>query len=280
MKNTLMMDPRAPKIVRMYELALKRAASRYAADVLPFTPKTSTPKITIHGTKYSLSTDGGPLGDRADDHDQDDYGGRLIGPDPTANKWRYLWVYDTEKQVVAMWRVSDGNEKVRMRASTAGMQIASLEKKGQLNRVAHNEFRAIETDMDRREVQLLEDMASAIEENKSRAEKQLDGLLQKYFKVNVLPKLESMLAAVAKGVTPIGFKPSGPALDGDEAWLLRQKSSHVLGLVLKRDMNEGKVIEWLTSQGFDTSLVHNQSIEWAIGDIADMAAEKYLPPGP
>ena len=274
------MDPKAPKIVRRYMEAPARVVERYAAAVLPFKARPGVPTFKVRGDKYVLSTDGGPLGDREDDADQPSYGGRLIGPDPNANKWRYLWAYDTEKQIVAMWRISDGSEKVEMPARSAGAYIVRLEKRGQLNRVTTAEFRAIRSEMEHQEDEAIKSMQETLDAAKGAAEKQLDGLVRAYFEKEALPVLQRGLSDVRDGATPIGFKPMGPAAQGDEAWLLRQKSSHVLGQVFRREMDVDKVIGWLVRQGFDPFRVHDQAIDWAIGDVQDMAAEKYLPPRP
>lgn len=264
------MDPKAPKVVE-----------RYAAAVLPFKAKPSVPKLAIRGDKYVLSTDGGPLGDRMDDDTAESpFGARIIRPDSAANKWRYLWAYDTDKQIVVMWRISDGSEKVWMPAKSAGHYIVRLEKRGQLNRVSHSDFRIIETEMSHREEDTIRALQKSIEEAKTTAERQLDKLVRAYFEKVALPKLQRGLADVRSGATPIGFKPFGPALEGDEGWLLRQKSSHILGAVFRREMDVEKVINWLVQQKFDPSFVDPQAIEWAIGDIRDEAADKYLPPRP
>jgi hypothetical protein len=262
------MDPKAPKVM-----------ARFAAAVLPFKPKPKVPTTTIRGDKYVLSTFGGMLGDREDD-EASMFGGRLIGPPPGANKWCYLWVYDTERQVVAMWRASDGDEKYHGSPRSATSYIVMLDKRGQLNRVTNAEFRVIESEMRQREDAAIKSMQQTLEEAKSEAERSLDDYIRTFFEKFVLPKLLRGLSDVKSGATPIGFRPFGPAAEGDAAWLLRQKSSYVLGEVFKREMDPEKVVMWLEGQGFNVGIVHNQAIDWAIGDVRDEAAERYLPKAP
>lgn len=247
---------------------------------MPLRPRAGVPTVTIGGRKYVLSTDGGALGDRMDDAAlQEEYGPRVIMPDPTANKWRYLWAYDTDRQTLTMWRVSDGSEKVSGSAKSEQARIVALEKKGQLNRVTRQEFTEIHREMRRREDDAIKAMQKWVESMKSEATRQLDVLVREYFDKQVLPKLRKELKDVQSGVTPIGFKPFGRALEGDPVWLLRQKSSHVLGEVFRRYMSENKVEAWIKAQGFDLNLVGIQDLSWAIDDIRDEAV-RYLPDRP
>lgn len=252
-----------------------------AGAVVPFKPKSGVLTIPIGGRKYVLSTDGGPLGDREDDDLMGDspLGARLIRPPSGADKWRYLWCFDTDRKTLTMWRVSDGNEKLSMSASSAQAKIVALEKKGQLNRVTHDEFSKVEREMREREQDQLAAMQMYVESMKSDATKQLDRLVRDYFEETVLPKLLRGLKAVRNGVTPIGFRPFGPATEGDAAWLLRQKSSHVMGEVFRVEMPEPKVEAWIRAKGFDLELVGNQDLQWAIDDVRDSAAQ-YLPERP
>ena len=255
--------------------------ARTAGDVVPFKPRPGVPTLTIGGRKYVLSTDGGPLGDREDDASMEEspLGARLIKAPEGANKWRYLWAYDTDRQTIAMWRVSDGNEKLDDSARSQQGRIVALEKKGQLNRVTSGEFRAIEKEMRRREDEALRQMQESLEEAKSGAERRLGALVGEYFDGKVLPLLLRGLEDVQRGVVPIGFKPFGPAEDGDEAWLLRQRSSHVMGKLFQRLMTVDQVEAWLIEQGFDLGMVDPQSVQWAIDDVRDRAVE-YLPARP
>lgn len=260
------MDPLAPRV-----------AARFAGEVVKLVPKPHGPKVEIGGHHYVLSTDSGPLaGDLAERFEAPEGGARVIGPPEHANKWKFLWAYDTDNQVLAMWRVSDGDEKVWESAKHAGSTIVKLDKKGQLNRVGGSEFHQIEAWMHKRTEETIEALKESVEANKDATEKELDRLVREYFEKHVAHHMERALADVAKGATPIGFKPHDPK--AQHVSLVRQASVYVIGQILKRMMSEAKVEEYLRQHKFDTAAVHNQALEWAIGDVRDEAFEKYLPP--
>ena len=255
---------------------MHRVVSRVAGNVVPLRPN-SGPKLEIGGKHYALSTDSGPLmGDLAEDFTPSEGGARIIHPPENANKWRYLWAYDTDAQVLAMWRVSDGDEKVWENAKHAGAQIVKLSKKGQLNRVGNAEFKHIESHMQKRNHETIESLKKIVEDNKHAEEKQLDVLVREYFEEHVVNLIEHSISNIKRGVTPIGFK----AYDhkGEVVSVERQATIYVVSSVIKKEMTIEKVEAFLRSKGFDLDSVHNQSIEWAIGDVQDAAMEKYLPP--
>jgi hypothetical protein len=261
-----------------------RVVRRFLAGVVvPFKPKPGVPVLAIGGRKYALSTDGGPLGDREDDEDVGwfgDTGARIIRPPPGTNKWRYLWAYDTNRQMLTMWRVSDGSEKLHDSAHSQQGRIVALEKKGQLNRVTSAEYTAIEKEMRRREDDTMQAMKESLAAAKTDAQKRLDVLVAQYYDEQILPRLTRALDAVHAGVVPLGFKPFGDAADGDPASLLRQRCTYVMGQVFQREMTVERVEEWLTEQDFPFSLVDPQDIDWAIDDVQDAAYTDLLPPRP
>src|SRR5271167_4401196 len=91
-----------------------RVAARFAAEVVQLRPQAVPgPKLEIGGHHYALSTDSGPLmGDIAEALTPQGEGGARLIHSPGSNRWRYLWAYDTDNDVVAMWRASDGDEKL------------------------------------------------------------------------------------------------------------------------------------------------------------------------
>jgi len=260
------MDPLAPRV-----------AQRFAGEVVKLVPKPHGPQIEINGKHYVLSTDSGPLmGDLAEKQEPSEGGARIISPPEHANKWRYLWAYNTDEQVLAMWRVSDGDEKVWENAKHAGSQIIRLDKKGQLNRVKAQEFHAIVAWMRKKTQEVLEALKESVEANKDDAEKALDVLVREYFDKHVKHHIEKGLADVARGAHPFGFKPYDPK--AEHVSIDRQASVYVISQILKKEMAEPKVEAWLRQHKFDMNAVHNQALEWAIGDVRDAAFEKYLPP--
>lgn len=274
--------------IQLFQDALlaRNVLVRYAGAVVPFKPKTGVPYETIAGRRYVLSTDGGPLGDRDDPNDMgwmgrsDGEGGgaRIIDVPQTGSKFKYLWAYDTDKQYVAMWRVTDGNEKFGGRASSEQARIVRLDKKGQLNRVTHEEFRKIEMEMRKREDDTMRALQKSIEDNKDEATKLVDQYVREFFDKYVESKLNRALDAVERGATPMGFKPFGPG-ESDPEWRKRQMASHVLGQIFQREMTLDKVEEYLRGRGIDVEAA-GQWVNWAIDDVRDAAAEKFLPPRP
>ena len=124
-----------------------KIAIRFAGEVVELRPKAAPgPKLTIGGKHYALSTDSGPLmGDLAEIlTPEENSGGARVIHGPGGNKWRYLWAYDAENDTVAMWRASDGDEKLYDTGKHAGTYLVRLTKKGQLNRVTPQEFKAID----------------------------------------------------------------------------------------------------------------------------------------
>lgn len=257
--------PRPENVVRRF----------LAGPVVPFKPRVLGPKISIGGTKYALSTDGGILGDREDDAAMaEQYGERVIMPGPEADKWRYLWAYDTDKQVVAMWRVSDGSEKHWGPARSASATIAKLDKKGQMNRVSTADFAKIDAFMKAREKEHEESLRQFLEESKDGRQKAIDRELAAIW-AKLLPKLKAELAAVAQGATPIGFKPFRPEN------VERQAATYVIGEFFRRNLDIEDVLKTLTAKipSLDPELAgHYQDVVWAIDDLRDRSYETLLPP--
>lgn len=252
---------------------IRRVAARYleAGPVVPFTPKVRIPTVTVAGKKYALSTDGGPLGDREDDDlEESPLGARVIRV-PAGNKWKYLWVYDTDKRILAMWRVSDGNEKLQGSANTYQHYIFRLEKKGQLNRVSNAEYRKIDTLMQRQADQVQDAMLREVEEGKSGEIREVDLLVREFFDKYVASKIQAALRGIAQGATPLGFKPFGDPED-----LLRQKSSFIFGQIVQREMSIPKVVDYLRDKGVDVEEA-GQWIDFAVQDVIEIEQDRLLP---
>lgn len=246
-----------------------------AGKVVPFQPKPGVPTLAIGGKRYVLSTDGGMLGDREDDAAlQQELGDRVIMPPADANKWRYLWAYDTDKQVVAMWRVSDGSEKHWGPARGDTQTILKLDKKGQLNRVPTAEFSKIEAHMKTTEKEHEAALVQIIEENKGERERAIDRELAAMWK-KLAPQLMAELAAVKQGAVPLGFKPFRP--EGVE----RQAATFVIGQFFQRHFDYNKTVKALAAKipTLNPELAgHYQDVMWAIDDLRDKQYEELLPP--
>lgn len=227
--------------------------------------------ITIAGRKYVLSdysAMGGP-----EDLEQLQGGARVIVGPLHGSKWKYLWVYDTERQIVAMWRVTDGNEKYWGSARSAGPLIAKLEKKRHLNRIEHDEFLKIKREMDKRADDNERAMLQTIRDNESEFDKRVNQLVEQYFDRKVRPEIERVVSSIHGGVTPLGFRPYSP--DNLE----RQKTVHVMGQVFERVFSFELLEKYLDEQGISlNSPSEVQQVDWARSEIMQRAYDEFLPP--
>lgn len=241
-----------------------RTIYRQAGMVVPFAPRVpkNTHTILIAGVKYVLSTYWpGVMGDIAEDPPEMEGGPRVIrqeGMDP----WKYLWAYDTDKQVLAMWRVSDGNNKEWGNARTAGRTIVALEKKGQLNRVDNTQFRRIEAEMLKLEQEQEASLQRWVEESKDGFQHRVDVLVQEYFDKSVRPVMDRAVANVEAGVIPIGFK----AIEGGFP-VQRQMKSYVTGRVYETLFTLDKIDAYVQSKGVDLESGDIQATQWAQGEV-------------
>ena len=232
-----------------------------AGDVIPFRPPVrNTHTITIAGTKYLLS-DYWP--DMMTGDDEPNTGGAQVIRLPSdSSPWKYLWVYDLDKQTLTMWRVTDGNEKEHRLARSAQALIVHLDKKGQLNRVPHNQYAVIERDMAHRADAHMKALEAWVEELKTDTQRDVDELVREYFAQSVRPVADKALAEVETGVIPFGFKliPGG---FGPE----RQMKAFVIGQVYDRLFNLDKIDAYVKAQGVDLDLVDPQATQWAQQDV-------------
>jgi hypothetical protein len=254
-----------------------RVVARYAGVVVPLRPKPGVHLETIAGRKYVLSTDGGPLGDHAE---APEWAGdaRIVDLGRPENKWRFLWVYDLDRKQVAMWRVTDGNNKEWGADSHYTTKIVQLDRKGQLNRVSRTEFDAIEREMIRREDAHIRNIEESIEESKSEYQRQIDKYALEYFERIVAPKIQRAVNGVMAGAIPLGFEPEGPGVD-DERARTRQMCAYVVGQILKHELSEDKVASYIRHHGVDPYDPNedSQAVYWALGDLRDEAYKRFLP---
>ena len=253
------------------EIVLRRFL---AAEVLPFVGKhVKNPHvIKIHGVKYFLSDDGGPLGSAEDQVEWQGEAKIILGPG--TGKFKYLWVYDTDKQLVVMWRAHDGNEKVWERASSMQAKIVRLDKKSQINRVDHKTFLIIEREMKKAADQNEASLKQWSKELESDFQKRVNELVQQYFDGQVRPDIERSLAAVESGAIPFGYKPFGDPADQKRHMMTKAMSD-----VMSRKFTEPVVEKWLSEQGIDLSdpMVDSQAAQWAVSEIMYAAYDEYLP---
>lgn len=256
----------APELKRRYPewesiVAHVRSRGRVAGNLVDFR---KTPTIKIQGRTFVLSTYGDAMGDAADNRDEDapEGGARLIRMRPS-NPWRYLWAYDPDQHLVAMWRVSDGDEKTAGRDSSFTRELAMLEKRKQLNRVDRASFDLISRYMRKQNDDTLESLRKHIEENASEEEKKIAPLLRDYFKKKVEPEFQKLMKRWESGVKPFGFKP-----DHDSAFpVQRQLASWTSHMVMKDVWTLDLLEKYVEDQGVNMALLGNQDVDFAMKDI-------------
>lgn len=242
----------------------RASAGRRAGVVVPFSPRVpkNTHTILIAGVKYVLSTYWpGVMGDISDDIPETEGGARVIRQDDM-DPWKYLWAYDTDKQILAMWRASDGNNKEWGNARGATRTIVMLEKKGQLNRVDNAQFRRIEAEMSRLERESEASLEKWVDELKDGFQRRVDVLVQEYFDKEVRPVMDRAVASVNAGAVPIGFR----ATDGGFS-VERQMKSFVTSNIYNNLFNLDKIDAYVQSHGVDLESGDNQATQWAQGDV-------------
>lgn len=238
--------------------------AKTAGDVIPFTGRAprNPHTVTLSGGKYVLSThSGGMMGDLAELPEESAEGARVIHVRP-GDPWKYLWAYDTDHQVLAMWRVSDGNEKEYGSASSQTALLVKLDKKGELNRVTGAQFRAIETAMRAQEEAHTRALEQWVEENKTTPQRDVDALVREYFDDRVRPAMDRAVRDVEQGVAPLGFKASPGGFPVE-----RQMKAYVTGKLYEKLFDLDSVDAYVKSKGVDQDTIDNQATQWARDDV-------------
>jgi hypothetical protein len=263
---------------RRLRVETDKAWSKLAAEVLPFPQKLPTgPHIKIRGKKYYLSDHMGfVLNDPDGPGPLDEQEGGARFHDMGGNKWRYLWVLDVDKDLVAMWRVSDGDEKAGGRARSYTSDIRHLDKKRQLNRVSTAEFKMIERDMQRRYREALADLKRYISETETDYQKVVNDATREYTKKFVIPKVVQALQAVDRGVIPMRFKFS-PNLEQHGITREHQMKTRAIDGVMMSLLTPQAVDRYLKAKGLYDENEDNQASYWAINDVREELVDRYYP---
>lgn len=234
------------------------------SEVVPFSGK---PTITIKGSKYVLS-DYWPAMDVT-------AAAKLVevekGP-----RYRYLWVYDTDRKNLVMWRVSDGDEKVNDHGAN-NPTIYVLDKRKQLNRVSHEKYLEVSKFMGNRNEEFVEALIARAKALSSDFEKQSYQLLLGWLDNNVRPNLERRISDLEKDIFPLGFKVNDRLLghhnkqDQARNWLV---SKALEGFTVEKAYTiVSKIV------GFDAGDppegIDNQAVQWAWSDVVQEFQEEY-----
>lgn len=255
----------------------KVVAKRFleAGGVIKMPTRPKVPVLTIKGRKYALSDYWNMSDDLAGMGSMDDPGkAKLI--DVGGNRFRYLWVYDTERGRVAMWRHGDGDNKFDDRASSSTHYIYTLEKKGQLNRVSHQEFVEVERFMSNRYDDTLKNLKEYLAEIATEWDAQVKKILEDWFESKIEPIIKRRLSELASGVIPFGFKVNEAMLAHKSAE--EQAKTFIVSDSLKGFTQE-KAYEIVSKEvGYDAyEPPHgdSQAVQWAWSDLVGEVYDRY-----
>lgn len=252
----------------------KRVAERFkTANVVPFKPKKpSGPTLLISGRKYVLS-DYFPMLSGLAEEQTAPGGARLITTGPP--RFSYLWAYDTDKKFVAMWRVSDGDEKAGGSASHYTSDVVALERKGQLNRVTHEEFRAIERYMSEQYHDTMAALKKYIAENANEWDKEAKEIAKELFEEKFLPRILAKFHEVEQGVTPLGFKVNEHMLSHRSP---EDQAKMFVSQPILKDYTLQAVDEFAKKKGIDPDNPPGdiQALDWGRHEVLDEFYEKFF----
>lgn len=251
--------------------------TKRAGRIIEFPGGREPPKarktITIQGEKYALSDDPGDFM-RVDEDEGDGDGARLVrGPSPT-DPYRFLWVYDTDRRNIHMWRVTDGNEKASGFDSEFRAKIVALDRVGELNRVQTDQLRAIAREMNRRADEQFKSLQQFVDSQKDAYQHLVDEAAREVFEREIAPRIERRLDEIEQGVIPLGFKVNDRILEHvDEQ---RQVRHFVIGQEMERyttDLIEAEV----RRRGADPDAPGHdiQAAYWALHDVQAQAWERF-----
>lgn len=230
--------------------------------------------ITIGGEKYALSDDPGDFMRQMTPEEDDGEGAQLIQGPAHEEPYRFLWVYDTERRDVYMWRVTDGNHKVSGSDSELRSKIVELDRVGEMNRVTREQFQAIAREMDRRENETFRALQEFVDDNKDDFQRLVDQAAQDVFDDEIAPEIERRLDEVDNGVVPFGFQVNERLLDHhDEHEQMRQ-------FVINRGMERYTVAlieDEVRRRGGnpDDPNVDVQAAYWAMHDVMSQAGDRF-----
>lgn len=252
---------------------IQRVAARYLdANVVPFKPKKpSGPTLLISGRKYVLSDYWPFFSDMVGEPQEG--GARLIMNEP---RFSYLWAFDTEKKTVGMWRVSDGDEKVVGSASSHTSEIIALDRKGQLNRVTHEEFRAIERFMRDKQDDTLKSMKKYLESVADDWDREAKKLAQELFDERFLPRILAKFREIENGVKPLGFKVDPHRLEHRSA---DDQARMFVAMQILKDFKLDALDAFVKTKGIDPDNPPGdiQALDWGLKDVLDEFYEKFFP---
>lgn len=260
----------------------ERLAELYltAGKVVPFPgSRASGPTVKIRGNQYVLSSDSGPLAGDLEDPIETQEGQAQLVRGPSRGKYKFLWVYNVDRQEISMWRASDGNEKVHSPARVMTQDILRLDKKRQLNRVGTKEYNEIRKYMDDLASDQLKRLNRTIRMTEGEFQKAVNKGVLEFFNKQFRAKVESAIKEVESGVVPFDFKVRDSLLD----YVSKedQLKEHAIRSALK-DFGVATAESYLRAKGLpvDSPKVDIQATEWAVQELIPHIYDEYLEGAP
>jgi hypothetical protein len=262
-----------------YYTRLKKMESdvnRTAGRVLDFGRRSVRPKhsIKINGNTYALSDYAGAALSIPDDEGEgDSEGARLIRGPAHGQPYRYLWVYDSDRGDLGMFRVTDGSEKVWGKADRMVREIMLLDRKGELNRVSNAEARSITRAMRKKEDDAVRDLRSWAKELETDYQQFVNQVAADVFESEIVPEIEGRMADLRSGVVPFGFQVNENLIQHGKD-MASQMQGHVLNQVLEK-FTTAMIDDEVRRRGRDPESEDIQASYWALGDIREEAWDRF-----
>lgn len=228
-------------------------------------------RVQIGSRTYALSNIGVPM--VASDGDEPPapiMGAKMV--DMGGDRWRYIWVWESESDRLEMYRLSDGDWKVIAASTDYPETFDKLDRLGQLNAVTPEEMAEFEQEMRERYDETLLSLKQAIDEGKSDEDRRVDELVAQFFRERVEPELRRRWAEIAQGVRPFDFEYNErlPRPEGEQARM------HVLHKELDRTGFMGEPLEDYVVEALGYSsweeMEDPQAVDWAARDFLQEVA--------
>lgn len=258
-------------------VALRYASAKTAGRVLDFGRRSVRPKhtIKINGNTYALSDYAGSMLSDYGDDDEDSGGAQIIRGPAHSQPYRYLWIYDSDRGDLGMFRVTDGSEKVWGRAYRMVREIMLLDRKGELNRVSNAEALSITRAMRKKEDEASSDLKSWAKELETDYQRFVNQVAADVFEAEIVPEIERRVAEVNQGVVPFGFQVVESLLNHGKS-AEEQARGHVVTQALEGFTTE-MIDDEIRRRGVDPDEGDIQASYWALNDIREEAWDRFVP---
>lgn len=188
---------------------------------------------------------------------------------PSGSDFKYLWIFNSSRGEISMYRVTDGDFKVSARGSEALKYLKVLKNTGQINQVTSQEESAVEREMARRAQESMDSLESHIDSMKTVSDREIDAALAAYLHENLVRPYLERLSQVERGALPFGwrFQPDSP-FDRE-----RQIKSYLWNLVGSK-VTVDSAERYIESLGMTPD--DNQTVEFAFNDLMYKLSAQYL----